>query len=158
MGKYLQRCEELRGDTSRHYGCSQAVFIPFAEQMGLDSETANAISANFRAGMLTGRVCGAVTGALMALGLAGASPKAAMELQSRDCPHVVNRTFNSSLQGTTLGVTINQNHHLTSSHHGSHTNGESRLRHFVDITFKETAVSNDGISGQGLLTGTTTKR
>jgi hypothetical protein len=83
MGKYLQRCEELRGDTSRHYGCSQAVFIPFAEQMGLDSETANAISANFRAGMLTGRVCGAVTGALMALGLAGASPKAAMELQSR---------------------------------------------------------------------------
>ena len=83
MGIYLERCEELRADTSRHYGCSQAVFLPFAEQYGLDPETACAISANFRAGMLTGQVCGAITGALMALGLAGASPKAAMELQSR---------------------------------------------------------------------------
>lgn len=83
MGKYLERCRELRADTSRHYGCSQAVFIPFAEGYGLDAETANAISANFRAGMLTGQVCGAITGALMALGLAGASPRAAMELQNR---------------------------------------------------------------------------
>ena len=83
MGIYLERCKELRADASRHYGCSQAVFIPFAEQYSLDHETANAISANFRAGMLTGQTCGAVTGALMALGLAGASSKAAMELQSR---------------------------------------------------------------------------
>ena len=83
MGIYLERCKELRADTTRHFGCAQAVFIPFAEAYGLDMETGNNISAHFRAGMLTGEVCGAVSGALMALGLAGASPKAAMELLNR---------------------------------------------------------------------------
>lgn len=83
MGKYLEGCKALRADTTRHYGCSQAVFIPFAPDWGVDAQTANAISAHFRAGMLTGQTCGAVTGALMALGLAGASSKAAMELLRR---------------------------------------------------------------------------
>ena len=83
MGNYLKRCEELRADTTRHYGCSQAVFIPFAEAMGIDTETAYNLSAHFRAGMLQGEVCGAVTGALMALGLGEASPKSAAELMNR---------------------------------------------------------------------------
>ena len=30
MSDYLERCKELRADTTRHYGCAQAVFIPFA--------------------------------------------------------------------------------------------------------------------------------
>lgn len=83
MGKYLERCKELRADTTRHYGCSQAVFIPVAEAMGMDTETAYNLSAHFRAGMLQGEVCGAVTGALMALGLAGADAKKATELLNR---------------------------------------------------------------------------
>lgn len=83
MGKYLQRCQQLRDDTTRHYGCSQAVFIPVAEAMGMDTETAFNLSAHFRAGMLQGEVCGAVTGALMALGLAGTNGKAATELLNR---------------------------------------------------------------------------
>ena len=33
MGNYLERCRELRADTTRHYGCAQAVFIPFAEEI-----------------------------------------------------------------------------------------------------------------------------
>ena len=57
MGNYLERCRELRADTTRHYGCAQAVF--------------------------QGEVCGAVTGALMALGLAGSAPKSATELMNR---------------------------------------------------------------------------
>lgn len=83
MGKYMERCKELRADTTRHYGCSQAIFIPVAEAMGMDTETAFNLSAHFRAGMLQGEVCGAVTGALMALGLAGANGKAATELLNR---------------------------------------------------------------------------
>lgn len=83
MGNYLERCRELRADTTRHYGCAQAVFIPFAEEMGIDTETAYNLSAHFRAGMLQGEVCGAVTGALMALGLAGSAPKSATELMNR---------------------------------------------------------------------------
>lgn len=83
MGKYLERCKELRADPNRHYGCSQAVFIPVAEDYGMDHETAFKVSSNFRAGMLTGSVCGAVTGGLMALGLADASSQLAMEFQRR---------------------------------------------------------------------------
>ncbi len=83
MGNYLKRCEELRADTTRHYGCSQAVFIPFAEAMGMDTETAYHLSAHFRAGMLQGEVCGAITGALMALGLAEADSKNAAALLNK---------------------------------------------------------------------------
>ena len=49
--------------------CSQAVFAEFAPQFGIDRETALKISANFGGGMWEGETCGAVTGALMALGL-----------------------------------------------------------------------------------------
>lgn len=49
--------------------CSQAVFGEFAPQMGVDRETALKISANFGGGMWEGETCGAVVGALMALGL-----------------------------------------------------------------------------------------
>lgn len=83
MGKLLERCRELRADPNIHYGCSQAVFIPVAEALGMDPDTAYKLSQHFRAGMLTGGTCGAVTGALMALGLAGASPQAAVQLQQK---------------------------------------------------------------------------
>lgn len=49
--------------------CSQAVFGEFAPQIGLDKETAMKIGANFGGGMWEGETCGAVVGALMALGL-----------------------------------------------------------------------------------------
>ncbi len=49
--------------------CSQAVFAEFAPQLGIDRETALKIAANFGGGMWEGETCGAVVGALMALGL-----------------------------------------------------------------------------------------
>ena len=58
----------LRADTQTHYNCAQAVMVPFAADMGLTREQANALALNFGAGMGCGSVCGAVTGALMALG------------------------------------------------------------------------------------------
>jgi C_GCAxxG_C_C family probable redox protein len=52
------------------FSCSQAVFSPYAEEMGLDKDTALKIAGTFGGGMgRTGQTCGAVTGALMALGL-----------------------------------------------------------------------------------------
>ena len=72
MGKCLDRAEELRAITERHYNCAQSVLVPFAEQAGLDPETAFRLAACFGSGMNMGGVCGAVTGGLMALGLAGA--------------------------------------------------------------------------------------
>ena len=49
--------------------CSQLVFAEFATQLGMDRETALMTAASFGGGMWEGETCGAVTGALMALGL-----------------------------------------------------------------------------------------
>lgn len=54
---------------SKKFHCSQAVFAAFAEELGLSEEQALKIGACFGSGMRKGEVCGACTGALMALGL-----------------------------------------------------------------------------------------
>lgn len=54
-----------------HHNCAQSVLMPFATKAGLTEEQAFALAANFGSGMRHGSTCGAVTGALMALGLLG---------------------------------------------------------------------------------------
>jgi len=50
--------------------CSSAVFSTFSEELGLDPETAKKISCGFGAGISkTGNICGAVSGAIMVIGL-----------------------------------------------------------------------------------------
>ena len=51
------------------YMCSQAVLAVFCEEFGLSREQAFKISISFGGGMRKGEVCGACTGAIMALGL-----------------------------------------------------------------------------------------
>ena len=51
------------------YHCSQAVLAAFAEELGLTEEQALKLGGCFGGGMCKGEVCGACTGALMALGL-----------------------------------------------------------------------------------------
>ena len=51
------------------FNCCQAVFVPFAQELGLDRETALKISSGFGGGMRNAEICGAVSGAVMALGL-----------------------------------------------------------------------------------------
>lgn len=51
------------------YVCSQAVFASFSEDLNLPKEQALKIGACFGSGMRRAEVCGACTGALMALGL-----------------------------------------------------------------------------------------
>ena len=58
------------------YMCSQAVFAAFSEDYGLSREQALKIGACFGSGMRKGEVCGACTGALMALGLKYGDDKA----------------------------------------------------------------------------------
>jgi hypothetical protein len=56
------------------YSCSQAVFSAFAPRYGLSDELALKIAAPLGGGMARqGHVCGAVSGALMVLGLARGS-------------------------------------------------------------------------------------
>ena len=54
-----------------HYNCAQSVFGPFADHFGLDREIAFRIATPFGGGIgHSGQLCGAVSGALMAIGLA----------------------------------------------------------------------------------------
>jgi C_GCAxxG_C_C family probable redox protein len=53
------------------YNCSQSAFSAFAEELGLPLDVALRLAAPFGGGIgRRGEVCGAATGALMALGLA----------------------------------------------------------------------------------------
>jgi C_GCAxxG_C_C family probable redox protein len=52
------------------FSCSQAVFTSFAIDQGMDRETALRVSGAFGGGMAKrGEICGAVSGAFMAIGL-----------------------------------------------------------------------------------------
>jgi C_GCAxxG_C_C family probable redox protein len=60
----------------RKSNCAQSVFRVFSEDLGLDEDLALSISQGFGGGMgHTGSVCGAVTGAYLALGLANRTTK-----------------------------------------------------------------------------------
>ena len=60
-----ERAVELFG---QRFMCSQAVFAAFAEELGVSEAQALKIGGCFGAGMMKSEVCGACTGALMALG------------------------------------------------------------------------------------------
>jgi C_GCAxxG_C_C family probable redox protein len=52
------------------FTCSSAVFSTFSAELGLDTEAAKKISCGFGAGISkTGNICGAVSGAIMVIGL-----------------------------------------------------------------------------------------
>ncbi|MGL4344144.1 MAG: C-GCAxxG-C-C family protein [Cellulosilyticaceae bacterium] len=51
------------------YNCSQAVVGVFCEELGMTKEEAMKVASGFGGGMRCAQTCGAVTGALMALGL-----------------------------------------------------------------------------------------
>ncbi len=54
---------------NNNFNCSQGVFTAFATEMGMDEKLALRIATNFGGGERKGELCGAVAGALMALGL-----------------------------------------------------------------------------------------
>jgi C_GCAxxG_C_C family probable redox protein len=66
-----QRAGEAVAAFSRGASCSMAVFSAYAPDLGLDAGTAASIASPFGAGISrTDDICGAVTGALMVIGLA----------------------------------------------------------------------------------------
>ncbi|MBC8535935.1 C-GCAxxG-C-C family protein [Feifania hominis] len=53
----------------RGFNCAQAVLASFCAETGLDERTALAVAGGFGGGLRHGDVCGAVSGAIMAIGL-----------------------------------------------------------------------------------------
>ena len=54
---------------SKKFNCSQSVFASFSDDLGIPEKIALKTGACFGSGMRKGEVCGACTGALMALGM-----------------------------------------------------------------------------------------
>ena len=75
MSKYTDLAMERRSRFSEDgrpvYNCCQAVVSVFAQDLGYDEAACLRAATYFRGGMQMGSVCGAITGGLMALGLAG---------------------------------------------------------------------------------------
>lgn len=65
----MNRKEEALKIFECGFNCSQAVLSVFCEEFNCDKELALKIAAGFGGGMRKGEVCGAVTGAIMVLGL-----------------------------------------------------------------------------------------
>ena len=61
--------KQLTEEFIKGYDCSQVVLRHFADKLGISEDEANRVAAGFGGGMMLGSVCGAYTGALMALGL-----------------------------------------------------------------------------------------
>ncbi len=80
MSKYIEKAQECRANTERHYNCAQSVLIPFAQEAGIPEEQAYHLAALFGGGMDLGSTCGAVTGALMVLGALHPLPTTAREI------------------------------------------------------------------------------
>jgi C_GCAxxG_C_C family probable redox protein len=74
------------------WNCTQAVLSTYGPQFGLDRENAVRIAGSFGSGMGMGETCGAVTGALMVIGLKYAKLNA-VSLFSRDRTEDIAREF-----------------------------------------------------------------
>lgn len=67
--KMSDRAQLANERFSNSFNCSQAVLSVFAEDLRLSEETAFKIASGFGGGARNSQLCGAVTGAVMALGL-----------------------------------------------------------------------------------------
>jgi C_GCAxxG_C_C family probable redox protein len=66
----LTRAEETKKQFEKGYLCAPAVLSTYSEQLGLEKALALKIACGFGAGIgRMGRTCGAVTGAVMVIGL-----------------------------------------------------------------------------------------
>lgn len=61
--------EEIRELFIQGIDCSQVVTGRFADRMGMEEDDARKMSSCFGGGMMCGETCGAVTGALMVIGM-----------------------------------------------------------------------------------------
>ena len=66
----MSRAEEAKKQFEKGFSCAPAVFSTYSEQLGLGKELALKIACGFGGGIgRMGRTCGAVTGAVMVIGL-----------------------------------------------------------------------------------------
>ena len=84
----VDKAVELFG---RGYSCSQAILMVYGSRVGIEREMAIRIAAGFSGGMRMGETCGAVTGAIMVLGLLHGSTDAQDKKARKNMYESVNR-------------------------------------------------------------------
>lgn len=65
----LTRSQQATHCFSRGFNCAQVVLGVFCQHLNFDKDTAMKLTTGFGSGMKSGNMCGAVTGALMVIGL-----------------------------------------------------------------------------------------
>jgi C_GCAxxG_C_C family probable redox protein len=66
----MTKADEEQRSFMKKFTCSAAVFSAFSPELGLDPDIAKKIACGFGAGISkTGNICGAVSGAIMVIGL-----------------------------------------------------------------------------------------
>lgn len=65
------------------FNCAQSVLGACGEYTGLDENTALAVSAGFGGGVRSGEICGAISGAVMAIGMAQQKDPADVETKAK---------------------------------------------------------------------------
>jgi len=71
----MNHIQNARDNFLAEYACSQSIISEYCIKFNLDQKIALSISAGFAGGMRMGKTCGAVTGALMVLGLKFVGPE-----------------------------------------------------------------------------------
>ncbi len=89
-----QKAKKAQTRFEEEFSCSQSVLSTLAPELGLDEKTALKIASAFGGGMMRhGEVCGAVTGALMVLGLKYGSSNPDEEENVRDASQELMKRF-----------------------------------------------------------------
>lgn len=70
MKKHTSTKKEIAQQFMRGRSCGQCTLGEYAGELGYDVDETDRMAACFAGGMLMGQTCGAVTGALMAIGMA----------------------------------------------------------------------------------------
>lgn len=65
----MERCKIANAQHDKGFNCAQSVLAAFADQIALPEPELMSLAGGFGAGTGTGELCGAVSGAVMALGL-----------------------------------------------------------------------------------------
>ena len=89
----MSKAEKAKGQFEKGFSCAPAVLSTYSEQFGLGKELALKIACGFGGGIGgTGRTCGAVTGAIMVIGLQKGQADLADE-ESRQTTHKLVKKF-----------------------------------------------------------------
>ncbi len=69
MDNRVEKARNIFNDTKKHYNCCQVVFLSFNDIYNIDADIAYNIGTHFGGGMRVKSTCGAISGAVMAMGM-----------------------------------------------------------------------------------------